>query len=88
LKGESEIDISIAKIRNDPDPYNTYYHKLLPPGPIGNPGSDAMKAAVDPDTDDWMFFISIDGKTTQFTKTLADHEALVKEFNESRRKDQ
>lgn len=47
-----------------------------------------MKAAVDPDTDDWMFFISIDGKTTQFTKTLADHEALVKEFNESRRKDQ
>ncbi|MFE7674848.1 endolytic transglycosylase MltG [Streptomyces albidoflavus] len=88
LKGESEIDISIAKIRNDPDPYNTYYHKLLPPGPIGNPGSDAMKAAVTPDTGDWMFFISIDGKTTQFTKTLADHEALVKEFNESRRKGQ
>ncbi|MFD6240927.1 endolytic transglycosylase MltG [Streptomyces diastaticus] len=85
LKGESEIDISIAKIRNDPDPYNTYYHKLLPPGPIGNPGSDAMKAATAPDTDDWMFFISIDGKTTKFTKTLADHEALVKEFNESRK---
>lgn len=46
-----------------------------------------MKAAVAPDTGDWMFFISIDGKTTQFTKTLADHEALVKEFNDSRRKD-
>lgn len=32
-----------------------------------------------------MFFISIDGKTTEFTKTLAEHEKLVKEFNERRK---
>ncbi|WP_413756340.1 endolytic transglycosylase MltG [Streptomyces sp. MMBL 11-3] len=87
LKGQSKIDISVAEIRNYDDPYNTYFYKGLPPGPIGNPGEDAMKAAVNPDGGAWMFFISIDGKKTDFTKTLADHEKLVQKFNERRKKD-
>lgn len=82
LKGQSEIDIPIAKIRNDPDPYNTYFHKGLPPGPIGNPGDEALRATLDPDDGGWMFFISVDQKKTQFTKTLAEHEKLVAEFND------
>ncbi|MCI3223572.1 endolytic transglycosylase MltG [Streptomyces sp. NP-1717] len=85
LKNESEIDISTSEIRNNPDPYNTYFHKGLPPGPIGNPGADALSATKAPDPGAWMFFISIDGKTTEFTKTLAEHEKLVKEFNERRK---
>ncbi|MDQ1039969.1 UPF0755 protein [Streptomyces sp. V3I8] len=87
LKGQSKIDISVAEIRNYDDPYNTYFYKGLPPGPIGNPGEDALKAAVNPDGGAWMFFISIDGKKTDFTKTLADHEKLVQKFNERRNKD-
>ncbi|MEU5958412.1 endolytic transglycosylase MltG [Streptomyces sp. NPDC047525] len=82
LKGQSEINIPISKIRSDPDPYNTYFHKGLPPGPIGNPGDEALKATLAPDTGGWMFFISVDGKKTQFTKTLAEHEKLVAEFND------
>ncbi|MFI8879587.1 endolytic transglycosylase MltG [Streptomyces sp. NPDC055243] len=82
LKGQSEIDIPISKIRNDPDPYNTYFHKGLPPGPIGNPGDEALKATLAPDGGGWMFFISVDQKKTQFTKTLAEHEKLVAEFND------
>ncbi|MFI6692572.1 endolytic transglycosylase MltG [Streptomyces sp. NPDC050433] len=85
LKNESEIDISTAEIRSNPDPYNTYFHKGLPPGPIGNPGADALNATKAPDPGAWMFFISIDGKTTEFTKTLAEHEKLVAEFNERRK---
>ncbi|MET4925039.1 endolytic transglycosylase MltG, partial [Streptomyces sp. PSRA5] len=85
LKNESEIDISTAEIRTNPDPYNTYFHKGLPPGPIGNPGADALNATKAPDPGAWMFFISIDGKTTEFTKTLAEHEKLVAKFNERRK---
>ncbi|MFC8197007.1 endolytic transglycosylase MltG [Streptomyces sp. NPDC057298] len=87
LKGQSKIDISVAEIRNYDDPYNTYFYKGLPPGPIGNPGNDALKAAVNPDGGAWMFFISIDGKKTDFTKTLPEHEKLVQKFNERRNKD-
>ncbi|MFI6282508.1 endolytic transglycosylase MltG [Streptomyces sp. NPDC050988] len=87
LKGQSKIDIATSEIRNYDDPYNTYFYKGLPPGPIGNPGADAMKASVSPDGGAWMFFISIDGKKTDFTKTLSEHEKLVKEFNARRNKD-
>ncbi|MFF1713921.1 endolytic transglycosylase MltG [Streptomyces sp. NPDC058268] len=82
LKRQSEINIPISKIRTDPDPYNTYYHRGLPPGPIGNPGDEALAATLAPDRGGWMFFISVDGKKTQFTKTLTEHEKLVKEFND------
>ncbi|MEU0643477.1 endolytic transglycosylase MltG [Streptomyces umbrinus] len=87
LKGQSKIDIATSEIRNYDDPYNTYFYKGLPPGPIGNPGQDALKASVSPDGGAWMFFISIDGKKTDFTKTLSEHEKLVKEFNARRNKD-
>ncbi|MFH8466570.1 endolytic transglycosylase MltG [Streptomyces sp. NPDC017991] len=87
LKGQSKIDISVAEIRNYDDPYNTYFYKGLPPGPIGNPGDEALRAALKPDGGAWMFFISIDGKKTDFTKTLAEHEKLVQKFNERRNKD-
>ncbi len=41
-----------------PSPYNTYLHKGLPPGPIGNPGIDAIKAALHPASGDWLYFIT------------------------------
>ncbi|WP_329389925.1 endolytic transglycosylase MltG [Streptomyces sp. NBC_01716] len=85
LKNESEIDISTSEIRNHDDPYNTYFYKGLPPGPIGNPGADALNATKAPDSGAWMYFISIDGKTTEFTKTLAEHQKLVDKFNETRK---
>ncbi|MEU5702652.1 endolytic transglycosylase MltG [Streptomyces aurantiacus] len=84
LKGQSKIDISVAEIRNYDDPYNTYFYKGLPPGPIGNPGEEALQATLKPDGGAWIFFISVDGKKTDFTKTLAEHEKLVKKFNERR----
>ncbi|GCD39085.1 membrane protein [Streptomyces chrestomyceticus JCM 4735] len=86
LKNQSKIDISTREIRNYDDPYNTYFYKGLPPGPIGNPGEDALKASIDPDQSaKWLFFISIDGKKTDFTTNLKDHEKLVAEFNKRKR---
>ncbi|MEE1771017.1 endolytic transglycosylase MltG [Streptomyces sp. JV185] len=82
LKKQSKIKIGSNEIRTNPDPYNTYYHPGLPPGPISNPGDEALRATLNPTSDGWMFFISLDGKKTQFTKTAAEHEKLNQKFKE------
>ncbi|POX36947.1 endolytic transglycosylase MltG [Streptomyces sp. Ru73] len=83
IKNQSELDIPISAIKNYDNPYNTYYYKGLPPGPIGNPGEDALKAAVNPTDEGWYYFVAINGKT-KFAKTYAEHEKLVAEFNKTR----
>lgn len=63
------------------DPYNTYIHRGLPPGPICSPGLDAIKAALYPDEDcDYMFFIAKGDGTTKFSKTFAEHQKAMKEY--------
>ncbi|MDT3399204.1 endolytic transglycosylase MltG [Streptomyces sp. B1866] len=84
IKDQSKLDISTAEIRGYDNPYNTYYYRGLPPGPIGNPGEEALKAAMDPDSGGWYYFISLDGRTTQFTRTYAEHQKLVQQFNARR----
>lgn len=51
-------------------PYNTYRKYGLPPGPIGNPGLNAMKAAVSPAAGDWLYFITVAPQDTRFTSSL------------------
>ncbi|WP_449350173.1 endolytic transglycosylase MltG [Streptomyces shaanxiensis] len=85
VKNQSKIDLTIAELKQYNNPYNTYYVKGLPPGPIDNPGEEAIKGALNPTHDGWYYFISLDGKTSKFTKTLAQHDKLVQEFNASRK---
>ena len=51
-------------------PYNTYRKYGLPPGPIGNPGVSAMKAALSPAAGDWLYFITVAPQDTRFTTSL------------------
>lgn len=81
IKGTSNINVSREETRSIEDPYNTYKNRGLPPGAIGNPGADAFNAVLNPDKDGWMFFVSVDGDKTTFSKTLAEHNKLVEEFN-------
>ncbi|WP_107440586.1 endolytic transglycosylase MltG [Streptomyces sp. SAT1] len=85
VKNQSKLDLSIAELRRYNNPYNTYYVTGLPPGPIDNPGEEALRGALDPTDDGWYYFISMDGKTSKFTKTLAEHEKLVDEWNLSKK---
>lgn len=85
IKNQSKIDLTLEELRKFDNVYNTYYYRGLPPGPIGNPGAEALKGVVDPTKDGWYYFISLDGKTSQFTKTNTDHQKLVEEFNKSRK---
>lgn len=61
-------------------PYNTYVNRGLPPGPICNPGLDALKATVDPaDTRDLYFVARGDG-THKFSATLQEHNRAVRRY--------
>ena len=55
-------------------PYNTYLYKGLPKTPIGNPGLEAIRAALNPQKSDYWYYLS-DPKTqkTVFSKTLDEH---------------
>lgn len=54
-------------------PYNTYRHTGLPPGPIGNPGLPAIRAAQNPADTDFLYFLSGADGTAYFAKTLEEH---------------
>lgn len=60
--------------------YNTYMHKGLPPGPICNPGMDAIKAAIEPEEHDYLYFVARGDGTHYFSKYKAEHFRAVKHF--------
>lgn len=61
-------------------PYNTYRIAELPPGPITNPGSEALHAAANPAEADYLYFVGRGDGTHQFSRTLAEHNAAVRRF--------
>ena len=63
-----------------PNRYNTYTFTGLPYGPVANPGFDAMKAAVQPGTSDYLFFVSKGNGNHVFSKDLAGHVKATEKF--------
>ncbi len=62
------------------NPYNTYTHEGLPPGPICNPGRAALEAVLAPDQTPYLYFVSKNDGTHYFSKTRAEHEAAVNKY--------
>jgi UPF0755 protein len=63
-----------------PNPYNTYVTRGLPPGPISNPGRDSLAAALAPAPVDFLYFVSRNDGTHQFSRSLAEHNRAVQRF--------
>ena len=58
-------------------PYNTYQVIGLPPGPIANPGKESLVAAVKPAEVDYLYFVSKNDGTHQFSSSLNEHNKWV-----------
>jgi UPF0755 protein len=77
LLSERKGILTVADTRIE-SPYNTYLHAGLPPGPICNPGRRALAAALNPERNDYLFFVASGDGTHIFSRTLAEHAAATR----------
>lgn len=66
-------------------PYNTYLYPGLPPGPVNNPGKDAILSALRPDTTDYLYFVARGDGSHVFSKTHREHLKAKQDFQRIRR---
>ncbi|MGI9323662.1 MAG: endolytic transglycosylase MltG [Pseudomonadales bacterium] len=84
LGSDFDGDIRSADLVND-TPYNTYTRRGLPPTPISLPGKAALQAAAHPADGEFLYFVSRGDGSSQFSKTLAEHNAAVRRYQLKRR---
>ena len=76
-KGTAKIDrVLYAHLETD-SPYNTYRNTGLPPGPICNPGKASIAAVLQPETNDYLYFVADGTGAHIFAKTADEHLANV-----------
>lgn len=77
--------VTPALLRDGANPYNTYRHAGLPPGPIGNPGEAAVRAVLQPADTSALFFVARGDGTHEFSTTFAEHREAVRRLRERSR---
>ena len=91
MKLQSDATITFITKKKDPQPtyedtrvdspYNTYIHAGLPPAPIGNPGLQAIRAAINPADHNYYFFITkLDTGEAIFAETAEEHLENKKKY--------
>jgi len=66
-------------------PYNTYLRKGLPPGPIANPSSGSILAALYPENVDYLFFVAQGDGSHYFSTEFKEHEKAIGRYKKNRK---
>lgn len=77
-------DLKRVHLEDAQNPYNTYAHAGLPPGPICSPGFEALKAALNPEAHEFIFFVARGDGTHEFSVTLDEHNRAVNRYQRRR----
>jgi UPF0755 protein len=81
LRKAGRWDGNIRKRDLDIDsPYNTYRRAGLPPGPLGSPGREAIRAVLEPADTKELYFVSRNDGTHEFSETLSAHNRAVDRY--------
>lgn len=73
-------------LKDASNPYNTYQIQGLPPGPIANPGADALRAVVQPKLSEYLYFVSRNDGTHHFSLDYRAHVNAVNRYQKRRRR--
>jgi len=84
-KGKFEGKLRSRDLRLD-SPYNTYLYAGLPPGPICNPGKESLEAALWPDEDSYLYFVSKNDGSHHFSRSFKEHQLAVRKFQKSKKR--
>jgi UPF0755 protein len=69
--------IRTIHLRDKDNHYSTYANEGLPPGPISNPGRAALEAVLAPKKSRFLYFVSRNDGTHEFSKSESEHEKWV-----------
>ncbi|WP_137181457.1 endolytic transglycosylase MltG [Roseomonas sp. AR75] len=80
------LDRPLTRADLDRDhPFNTYRTRGLPPGPIASPGRDALRAVLNPEDTEFLYFVADGSGGHAFARTLDDHNRNVARWREIER---
>ena len=77
--GKGSLELTQSDLASD-SPYNTYRYAGLPPTPIGNPGLDAIDAAMHPATTTYLYYLSDKKGVMHYAKTFEEHKLNKTQF--------
>lgn len=72
IMNKYSLQLTVKDLQFD-SPYNTYRYKGLPPGPVGNPGLDSIKAALNPTKTSYLYYLSDRKGKMYYAETYKSH---------------
>jgi UPF0755 protein len=85
IRQTADKPLTFAQVRKA-SPYNTYATPGLPPTPIAAPGLASLKAVLNPESTEYLYFVARYDGTHVFSRTLQEHEAAVVRIRKERQK--